>query len=209
MPISTTGKASKKARTKSRRIHASGGFSLIELIIVLAIMALVFGMAAPRIAKEMGVLHLRTTAKQVAASMRWTRSQAMSSGKIYNAIFDCNEQRIIISDYAGAVGTDITNLAQSAGDGKEPDEQENSGAAMPKQTLKIFELPEDISISRIEIADVVDDNPGEESIYQLTFFPDGTTMGGEITIGDENKRSFIITVDFLTGIVSLEEPDNT
>ena len=74
--------------------------------------------------------------------------------------------------------------------------------------LKIFELPDDISISRVEIAEVVDANPGRESIYQLTFFPDGTTMGGEISIADEQGRSFIITVDFLTGIVSLEEPEN-
>ena len=209
MPISITGKASKKARTKSRLIHAPGGFSLIELIIVLAIMALVFGMAAPRIAKEMGVLHLRTTAKQVAASMRWTRSQAMSTGKIYNAIFDCNEQRIIISDYAGALDTAATKPVQTAGDGASQQEDDTTGASMPKPTLKIFELPEDIFISRIEIADVVDANPGEQSIYQLTFFPDGTTMGGEITIADGKRRSFIITVDFLTGIVSLEEPDNT
>ena len=87
------------------------------------------------------------------------------------------------------------------------EEAENIDAAMPKQVLKIFELPEDIFISRIEIADVLDANPGEQSIYQLTFFPDGTSMGGEITIADEQKRSFIIGVDFLTGIVSLEEPD--
>ena len=71
MPISIIGKALKKARNKSRPFGMSGGFSLVELMIVLAIMALVFGMAAPRIAKEMGVLHLRTTAKQVAASLRY------------------------------------------------------------------------------------------------------------------------------------------
>jgi general secretion pathway protein H len=209
MPISTTGKASKKARNKSRHIRASGGFSLIELIIVLAIMALVLGMTAPRIAKDMAVLHLRTTAKQVAASLRWARSQALSTGKTYNAIFDCNGQRVIISDYAGALDTDIIKLVQSAGDGEKQEDQENVAAAMPKPILKIFELPEDIFISRIEIADVLDANPGEQSIYQLTFFPDGTTMGGEIAIADEQKRMFIIAVDFLTGIVSLEEPDNT
>ena len=209
MPISITGKASKKVRNKSRRIHASGGFSLIELIIVLAIMALVFGLAAPRIAKDMAVLRLRTTAKQVAASLRWARSQALSTGRTYNAIFDCNGQRVIISDYAGSLDTDIMKLVQTAGDGEKQKEQENIAAAMPKKILKIFELPEDIFISRIEIADVLDANPGEQSIYQLTFFPDGTTMGGEITIADEQKRSFIIAVDFLTGIVSLEEPDNT
>ena len=208
MAISITGKASKKAKNKSRRIRAAGGFSLIELIIVLAIMALVLGMAAPRIAKDMAVLHLRTTAKQVAASLRWARSQALSTGKTYNAIFDCNGQRVIISDYAGALDTDIMKLVQTAGDGEKQKEQENIAAAMPKKILKIFELPEDIFITRIEIADVLDTNPGEQSIYQLTFFPDGTTMGGEIAIADEQKRTFIITVDFLTGIVSLEEPEN-
>ena len=163
MPISTTGKASKKARNKSRRIRASGGFSLIELIIVLAIMALVLGMAAPRIAKDMAVLHLRTTAKQVAASLRWARSQALSTGKTYNAIFDCNGQRVIISDYAGALDTDIMKLVQTAGDGEKQKEQENIAAAMPKKILKIFELPEGIFISRIEIADVLDANPGEQA----------------------------------------------
>ena len=208
MPISTTGKASKKASNSSTFGHARG-FSLIELIIVLAVMALVFGLAAPRVAKNMGALHLRTTAKQVAASMRWARSQALSSGKTYNAVFDCKEQRVIISDYAGAMNTDIMKLVQTAGGGAGQKEPENSDAAMPQRMLKIFELPEDIFISRIEIADVLDANPGEQSIYQLTFFPDGTTMGGEITIADEQKRSFIISVDFLTGIVSLEEPDNT
>jgi general secretion pathway protein H len=207
MPISTTGKALKKARNKSRPFGLSGGFSLVELMIVLAIMALVFGMAAPRIAKEMGVLHLRTTAKQVAASLRWARSQALSTGKTYNAIFDGSGQRVIISDYAGALDTAGKKLVGSADAAAGRAEAEAIDGDIPKQVVKIFELPEDIFISRIEIAEVRDANPGEQSIYQLTFFPDGTSMGGEITIADEQKRSFIIGVDFLTGIVSLEEPD--
>jgi hypothetical protein len=155
----------------------------------------------------MGVLHLRTTAKQVAASLRWARSQALSTGKTYNAIFDGGGQRVIISDYAAALDAAGLQLAGSAAGLAGREEAENSDEAIPKQVLKIFELPEDIFISRIEIADVLDADPGEQSIYQLTFFPDGTSMGGEITIADEQKRSFIIGVDFLTGIVSLEEPD--
>jgi hypothetical protein len=177
-------------------------------MIVLAIMALVLVMAAPRIAKEMGVLHLRTTAKQAAATLRWARSQALSTGKMYNAIFDGSGQRIIISDYAGAPHAAGLQPATSPEQANGKTEAEKTDTDIPKQVIKIFELPEDIFISRIDIADVQDANPGEQSIYQLTFFPDGTSMGGEITIADEQKRSFVIGVDFLTGIVSLEEPDS-
>ena len=54
MPISITGKALKRARNKGCRMAGrQRGFSLIELMIVLVIMAIVMGMAAPRIAKNM------------------------------------------------------------------------------------------------------------------------------------------------------------
>ena len=204
MPISLTGKALKSEKSCPWLTAQARGFSLIELMIVLVIMTLVLGLAGPRVAKQMAVLHLRTTAKQLAASLRWARSQALSTGKTYNAVFDCGGERFIISDYAAFLEIDPLNPAQSPNDQGAPD----SSAEARKPTLKIFELPDDIFISRVEIGEVIDANPGKESIYQLTFFPDGTSMGGEIRIADEQGRSFIITIDFLTGIVSLEEPEN-
>ena len=207
MPISITGKALKRVKSSWPLAAPARGFSLIELMIVLVIMTLVLGLAGPRVSKQMSVLHLRTTAKQMAASLRWARSQALSTGKIYNAVFDCGGERLIISDYAAFLGSDPLKPAQSPSD-QDKQNISDSAAAAQKPVLKIFELPDDIFISRVEIAEVVDANPGRESIYQLTFFPDGTTMGGEISIADEQGRSFIITVDFLTGIVSLEEPEN-
>jgi general secretion pathway protein H len=207
MPISITGKALKKAKSSWSAAAPARGFSLIELMIVLVIMTLVLGMAGPRVAKQMAVLHLRTAAKQMAASLRWARSQALSTGKIYNAVFDCGGGRLIISDYAAFLEVDTLNLAQSPNEQAAPDAPDSAAAAR-KPTLKIFEFPEDVFISRVEIGEVIDANPGKESVYQLTFFPDGTSMGGEIRIADEQGRFFILTVDFLTGIVSLEEPEN-
>jgi hypothetical protein len=175
-------------------------------MIVLVIMTLVLGLAGPRVSKQMSVLHLRTTAKQMSASLRWAHSQALTTGKIYNAVFDCGEQRLIISDYA-TFGADPLKPVQSPND-QDGRNMPDSAAEEKKPVLKIFELPDDIFISRVEIAEVLDANPGRESIYQMTFFPDGTSMGGEISIADEQGRSFLITVDFLTGIVSLEEPES-
>ena len=207
MRILITGKALKRALSRFALTAPARGFSLIELMIVLVIMTLVLGLAGPRVSKQMAVLHLRTTAKHMTALLRWARSQALATGKTYNAVFDCGGERLIISDYAASLGSDPQKPAQSPND---QDERNMSGsaAAAQKPVLKIFELPDDIFISRVEIVEVLDADPGRESIYQMTFFPDGTSMGGEISIADEQGRSFIITVDFLTGIVSLEEPQN-
>ncbi len=180
-------------------------------MIVLVIMTLVLGLGGPRIAKDMAVLHLRTTAKKMAASFRWTRSQALATGKPYNVIFDCGQQRLIITDYAAFPAGEALSLDQRLQEQEERDlglDLDEPEEEARKPLLKFFELPEDIVISRIEISDVLDEDPGEESIYQMTFFPDGTSVGGEITIVDAKERSFIIGVDFLTGIVSLEEPED-
>jgi hypothetical protein len=170
-------------------------------------------MAGPRLAKNMGLLHLRTSAKLVASSLRWARSQALSTGKVYNAIFDCGGQRLIISDYAGARSADpLQQLRAQAGLLTEADRQllnEQLQEEEPqKPVLKTYELPEEVSFSRIEIGELRDADPGERGIYQLSFFPDGTSIGGAIEVADEQRRSCAITVDFLTGIVSVEESED-
>lgn len=176
-------------------------------MIVLVIMTLVLGLAGPRVAKEMGVLHLRTAAKQFAASLRWARSQAVATGSIYNAIFDCGGRRLIISDYAGAAETDSRRPGRGADDFIEEEAPEEDEREI-RTVVKIFELPEDIFIRRVEIADVIDADPGQDSVYQMTFFPDGTSAGGEVMIADGQRRAYAVAVDFLTGIVSLEEAED-
>lgn len=207
MPTSAALKALKKAGIRRHSISPAGGFSLVEIMIVLVIMTLVLGLAGPRVAKDMAVLHLRTTAKQFAASLRWARSQAVTTGRIYNAVFDCGGGRLIISDYAGAAEPGVRKPDRGA-DGLIEEEAPDEEAQDARAVLKIFELPDDIFISRVEIADVIVADPGRESIYQMTFFPDGTSAGGEIKIADKQRRSYAVAVDFLTGIVSLEEADD-
>lgn len=208
MPISIVGKAWTRKIRRSAPAAPARGFSLVEIMIVLVIMTLVLGLGGPRIAKDMAVLHLRTTAKKMAASFRWARSQALATGKPYNVIIDGGLQRLIITDYAAFPAGDSPpperGMQEEPGEG---DMNDRAGETR-RPVLKVLELPDDIVFSRVEIADVLDTDPARESIYQMTFFPDGTSRGGEISIVDGKGRSFIIGVDFLTGIVSLEEPED-
>jgi hypothetical protein len=39
----------------------------------------------------------------------------------------------------------------------------------------------------------------------MIFFPDGTSLGGEITLANNREQAYIVGVDFLTGVVSIAE----
>ena len=56
------------------------GFTLIEILVVLAILALVTGFAVPRIIGSRDRMEMQTAARLVAAALRSTRNIAMTSG---------------------------------------------------------------------------------------------------------------------------------
>lgn len=58
---------------------AEDGFTLIELMVTLAILAAVVGLAMPRFGGSMSHASLHSTVQQIAAELRATRSAAMAS----------------------------------------------------------------------------------------------------------------------------------
>jgi Cft2 family RNA processing exonuclease len=52
--------------------------------------------------------------------------------------------------------------------------------------------------------------PNEEidsGSFTIEFYPSGSSSGGMVVLIDEKERQFQISVDFITGIVKLTEPD--
>ncbi len=61
--------------------RASGGFSLIELLLVIALIAVIGVFAATALSGGMDGIRLRAAAKEVAAQLRFTRAQAIATGR--------------------------------------------------------------------------------------------------------------------------------
>lgn len=57
------------------------GFSLLEIIVVVALIALVMSFAAYTLNKQLPGQQLRSSAKELAAELRFTKSQAMMTGQ--------------------------------------------------------------------------------------------------------------------------------
>lgn len=57
--------------------HRSGGFTLVELLVVLVIIGLTLGLVSTSLSRSVSGAELRSAARNLAASLRYTRTQAI------------------------------------------------------------------------------------------------------------------------------------
>lgn len=143
----------------------SRGYTLMEVLVVLAIIGLVLA-AIPLMAGDRRPgAEMRAAAIEVASALRQTRGRAVARFKSETFVLD-------IEGHAYQVG-----------------------AAGPKKAL-----PEDLSLSLYTARSELQD----ESTGRIRFFPDGSATGGRVTLARGN-RHYVVAVDWLTGLVSVEE----
>jgi len=73
------------------------GFTLFELLVVLAIMALFFGIALPRFSKALPSVQLKDAALEIAAGLRGARSRAIARNQQSLFVLDLASRRFAIS----------------------------------------------------------------------------------------------------------------
>lgn len=74
------------------------GFSLIEMMVVLAIIALVVGMSLPYFGRFTGGTALRASTRQISSLIYTARSLAITQRKPYAIIFDVQEGDVRVRD---------------------------------------------------------------------------------------------------------------
>ena len=177
------------------------GFTLIELTIVLIIMSFLFAVAGPRIAKRLSGLSLTTSAKKIAAALRYARSQAVNKSQAYGVIIDREHAQVVIRGIPKPVSRLPDDAAQEEFATEEAAAEDLKGVA---NEVKLVTVAEGVTFQEISIGGQ-EFTGGKEELPQMIFFPDGTSQGGEIVLANNRERAFTIGVDFLTGVVTIAE----
>jgi len=90
--------------TKRQRVQKNRrpGFTLLELVLVAAILIIVSALAVPRFRKTFDFLQLQNFASDTVSFARYAQAKAITDGKIYKLVFDTEKKLLKIESQAKA-----------------------------------------------------------------------------------------------------------
>jgi general secretion pathway protein H len=160
------------------------GFSLIELIVVLILISLCLALVAPTLSRFSKTVELKGATRKISAILRYSRSEAVNRGKVYQVLFDSNLKEVrvqwIVPESTEAMGED-------------PKKED-------KAPQKIYPLPNGIHLKEVKV-----EEPQYPSDFPaIEFYPNGGSNGGTILLEGQDQRGYKVKVYFLTGTVEIE-----
>ena len=164
------------------------GFTLLELLVVLVIISLMSVLVVPQLTGSLSKTNLQTASKKISASLRYARSRAASEKITYIAIFDFEKDRLSIM--TGQEAQTGETIKEDLGDGEEPVIRSKS-----------YDLPDGVKLEK----GVSGEDEIDSGLFQIAFFPTGSSSGGDVILTNDRGKRYKISVDFITGIVRLRE----
>jgi len=79
----------------------SDGFTLLELMMVVLVIALVLAVSYPSLSRGSTALHLRATGRDVLNTFRYAREKAVTEQAAWRVTVDLQKQELVLSDNLG------------------------------------------------------------------------------------------------------------
>ncbi len=147
------------------------GFTLIELSVVVALIAVAVVIVGPRFSGVLSGRRLLGAAGRLAGALDYTRSRAVLEGKICSFHFDKNKNQYWITT------------------------TEKEGADVSAEKERRYSLPRDISVERIEKK-----GGGRDRFSPvLRFYPRGTADEAIVYLSDRKRQQVKVHVKPYTG----------
>jgi prepilin-type N-terminal cleavage/methylation domain-containing protein len=193
-----------------RKKTPKGGFSLLELMLVLGLLVIVAALAYPSVTGPLDNSRLRYAGEQVRACWARARTKAMESGRTY--VFRCkpagntyiiepwiNNDDLLESDLVTQGGVAVGESAQEAAAVLQGPKEET----LPENV--IFVSSEIVAETRSQLLAATADSTTElDPTWSppIFFYPDGTATTARLVLMNQRDRYMLVTLRGMTGVVT-------
>ena len=162
----------------TRRKKTDGGFTLVELMLVVVILATVAAMAVGRYSRSIEYMKLRSAALDVAATSEHAQHTAVLEGRHLRLTISENGRSCVVES-----DRDDPNV----------------------ETFKplVYSLPERITLESLDFED-----PLLAHRKYVTFLPDGRTDRSSITLSNVSGEQFVVYLDSGIGAIRVERVED-
>lgn len=176
-----------------------GGFTLLEIIVVVMIVMLLTAVALPQMRGTIQHMRLRQAGREVASVMRLARDSAVVRNSPVEVIFSMNDK-----------GADEYQLVLMQDDMEriKPTQRRSwhRGEGMLSipgpEWLRVRPLPEGVYFAQVSSTAPLTEDKRRPRII---FHPDGSATGGTISVQDVRNRTMSIEIYRATGLARVED----
>lgn len=192
----------------------AGGFSLLELLVVLTLLVILLSLAAPSILAPLRGSRLKNAADTICAEFAKARVEAMESGRVRMFRFQTNTGSYQVEPFVRASDTQENNLV---GEGDRV-----VGNGLIEQSVQATTRQETLAEGIVFMGEQVDidmrsydTTDGQIADAQgglsrpILFYPDGTTSDAMVVMKAEDGAMTMVKLRGLTGIAKIGEVQST
>ena len=191
------------SRSRSLERVQAGGFTLLEVVIVVAIIAISAAIAIPAVQSGQHQRQVRGTLQGFVAAVREASSKAVLTRKTVEIWVSPkeNDYAMVVPLEAGGTGTEDNPWVE---EGEEDEEREFDEIEIEeaRKVIGRVKLPELATIGEVTGGRVLQDD-----IVAIPFYPTGASGGAEVEFNfewEDSRQSYVITIDPLISTIDLK-----
>jgi prepilin-type N-terminal cleavage/methylation domain-containing protein len=185
---------------------AARGFTLVEVILVIAIVVLTFAIAIPTVGRSLKSARLKTAAREAVVLSRYARNASILHQKHHVLLFHPDARKLELvaleqTGFQGGTGDPFATLERSRTLEDRLDEAEASATyAIQDGAVRRRQFPEGVLLTDFEGAAQDQEHNG---VFWVTYYPNGMCDDHAFSVGDTRGRRVTIRVAGISGEITV------